>query len=210
MRTVSLVIALMASWATTALAQASLHTLLAPTVEPNVTQNDHWVCATYDLANNFMVANPRPTGALLTAHASYASQLARTCTVTAANGSVGLIWPCPNPHKSLWCSWSKAMPTSLLPEYTSYAKKAGSWWTTKSAAAVSMAAECPQYWYEAAVFGPGIVLGGFWLNQTLIYNDCLNEAVGTTTSRSTSMATPGATVSSTTPRLTTTSTSTRV
>ncbi|KAK4156322.1 hypothetical protein C8A00DRAFT_30817 [Chaetomidium leptoderma] len=127
---------------------------------------------------------PKPSGSLDKALISYGSQLIETCRTS---GTFSL--PCPFPDKTRWCGATTALPASLLPDYSSYASSASSWWSVHSSSAVRIAQECPILWYEASNFG---VLGGnINLNLTLIDGECYAEANPTSGSAAGPTATQG-------------------
>ncbi|KAL2194639.1 hypothetical protein P885DRAFT_62745 [Corynascus similis CBS 632.67] len=128
---------------------------------------------------------PMPSGELQEAYESFGDRLIETCLTSGTYAS-----PCAFPDKSRWCGFTTAVPASLLPDYTAYARNASSWWVANSASVVRIASECPIMWYQASNFG---VLGGaVFLNHTLINAECYAEANPTVTEYTTGpTATPG-------------------
>ncbi|EAQ89739.1 hypothetical protein CHGG_06358 [Chaetomium globosum CBS 148.51] len=190
-RTAALILAL-ASFAATvsgltdtaSIDYTDLHPIVAPTAAPDASETDPWRCATEDPMTYLSV--PMPTGELREAHDSFGSSLIQTCLTSGTYD-----YPCAFPDKSRWCGFTTAMPASLLPAYTQYARSASSWWAANSASVIRIAEECPIMWYEASNFG---VLGGaVFLNHTLINAECYAEANPTLTLSATEQptATPG-------------------
>ncbi|KAL7629537.1 hypothetical protein AAE478_001058 [Parahypoxylon ruwenzoriense] len=143
---------------------AMLMTLL-PMAAPTVTR-DPWQCATENLTQYFDV--PKPTGSLLTALDSYASELFKTCTAAGAAAQ-----SCPFPEQSLWCSFGTAAPSTVLADYSSYGSVASSWWSARSSAAVFLAQDCASSWWKVMTNTPN---GQVWLNETIIFAGCYSEA----------------------------------
>ncbi|RYP56582.1 hypothetical protein DL771_011761 [Monosporascus sp. 5C6A] len=190
MRTTTLFGALSALTATNNVS-AMLQTLL-PTEAPTVTMSDAWECVMENLTQYFDV--PTPTGSLFDAMDSYAFELFKVYMYV--NRTRPAVVPVPQP--SLWCGFSSAAPSSVLPDYSSYASEASSWWSAHSSAAVSLAEQCPEGWYDAMTNTPN---GQLLLNDTIIFAGCYAEAHPTsgasssgltvTSSRPGSIATPG-------------------
>ncbi|KAH6628444.1 hypothetical protein F5144DRAFT_549745 [Chaetomium tenue] len=203
-RTAALILAL-ASFAATvsgltdtaSIDYTDLHPIVAPTAAPDASETDPWRCATEDPMTYLSV--PMPTGELREAHDSFGSSLIQTCLTSGTYD-----YPCAFPDKSRWCGFTTAVPASLLPAYTQYARSASSWWAANSASVIRIAEECPIMWYQASNFG---VLGGaVFLNHTLINAECYAEANPTLTSSATeqSTATPGQGATESDPTSTTT------
>lgn len=77
--------------------------------------------------------------------------------------------------------------------------EASSWWAVHSSKALSLAQECPLGWFDALITRPG---GEAWLNQTLIFADCLAKADAgdiTTDAASGQTSSQGGAVSKSTP-----------
>jgi hypothetical protein len=148
---------------------------------------------------------PKPTGALLTAIQSYGDVLQKDCNPTETD--VFGLPQCPFPASSLWCGFSTVAPSSLLSSYSSYGSVASWWWSAHSSAAVSLALGCPIGWYKAMVDTLG---GAEWLNGTLVFAGCYEEAHATTASstKATPTATAGSKATSSGPKPTTTTTTT--
>jgi hypothetical protein len=151
--------------------QAQLHPIVAPTARPNVTETDPWTCVTESVREIYFDP-PKPTGALDSALISYGDKLIETCLTSGTYR-----YPCDFPDKTRWCGVTTALPSSLLPAYSSYASNASSWWSVHSSAAVRVAQECPIMWWE---MGNMVVLGGaVQMNLTLINAECYAEAHAT-------------------------------
>jgi len=91
-----------------------------PRAEPTSTIGpDPWQCVTENITQYVNV--PKPTGGLLTALDSFGDKLIETCTPTET--AFTALPSCPFPEKSLWCGFTTAVPTSLLPAYV----RANSW-----------------------------------------------------------------------------------
>ncbi|GAB1317776.1 hypothetical protein MFIFM68171_07986 [Madurella fahalii] len=127
---------------------------------------------------------PKPSGSLDRAMISYGSKLIETCMTSGTYS-----YPCAFPDKTRWCGVTTELPASLLPEYSSYASNASSWWSVHSSRAVAVAQECPILWYEAS--NSGVLGGAVWLNHTLINAECYAEANPTSASLTGPTATPG-------------------
>ncbi|KAG7284252.1 hypothetical protein NEMBOFW57_010616 [Staphylotrichum longicolle] len=170
---------------TTSADYTELHPVVAPTAFPDVSETtDPWQCATED-PMKYLSEVPMPTGGLHEAQISFGSSLIQTCLTSGT-----FKYPCAYPDQSLWCGFTTAMPASLLPDYSSYASSAASWWAANSASVIHIATMCPIMWYQASNFG---VLGGaIYLNQTLINSICYAEANPTVTGSATGPTpTPG-------------------
>ncbi|KAK0758545.1 hypothetical protein N5P37_008944 [Trichoderma harzianum] len=181
---------------------AALQDTILPSKPPTIT-SEPWQCTTEILPQYF--DPPKPTGALLTAIQSYGDVLQKDCKPTQTD--IYGLPECTFPASSLWCRFSTAAPSSLLSSYSSYGSAASSWWSAKSSAAVSLARSCPIGWYRAMYDTPG---GPGWLNSTLVFAGCYEEAHPTTGSstKATATATTGSKAISSGPQQTATSTST--
>ncbi|KJZ77659.1 hypothetical protein HIM_02836 [Hirsutella minnesotensis 3608] len=149
-------------------AQAALYDTIFPSERPTATK-DPWQCTTEKLPQYFDV--PKPTGTLASAVQSYNFELIKDCQPTRLN--VYGVPACAFPEPSKWCAFTTAAPSTLLPEYSSYASSASSWWAARSSTAVELAEECPREWYKAMVDMPA---GAAWLNLTLIFGECYARA----------------------------------
>ncbi|KAL2192286.1 hypothetical protein P885DRAFT_73124 [Corynascus similis CBS 632.67] len=151
--------------------QSELHSLIAPTTRPNVTETDLWTCVTESVPQYF--DGPKPSGSLDDAIYSYGSMLIETCKTSRTYR-----YPCDYPDKTLWCGITTTLPTSLLLAYSLYASNASSWWSVHSSSIVRVADDCPILWYK-------------WMNQTVINAECYAEANPTSTSTTSGLsATP--------------------
>lgn len=104
----------------------------------------------------------------MTAFFSYNDELIKGCTPTGTN--IYGVPACAYPDASLWCDFTTAVPTTLLPQFSTYASSVSAWWAAHSSKALSLAHECPLGWFDALITTPG---GEAWLNQILIFADCL-------------------------------------
>ncbi|KAK4117920.1 hypothetical protein N656DRAFT_794327 [Canariomyces notabilis] len=151
----------------TALA-AETHITAAEWAVPTQT-NDPYQCATRDIPH-YLTAGPSPSGALSSALLSYEENLYETCT----RATSGPFQPCPVPPRSQLCAFSTAVPTSLLPAYSSYASSAASWWSAGNGdVVVSLVQECPYLWYDSLLMNPA---SGSNLNRTVAHAQCWAEA----------------------------------
>ncbi|KAK3348643.1 hypothetical protein B0T25DRAFT_227046 [Lasiosphaeria hispida] len=147
---------------------AETHITAAEWAVPTQT-SDPFQCITRDIPH-YLTAGPSPSGALSTALLSYEIKLYETCTPATA----GPFQPCPVPPRSKLCAFSTAVPTSLLPAYSSYASSAASWWSAGNGdMVVSLVKECPYLWYDSLLMNPG---SGSNLNRTVAYAQCWAEA----------------------------------
>ncbi|KAL7936767.1 hypothetical protein V8C35DRAFT_296410 [Trichoderma chlorosporum] len=181
---------------------AAVQDTILPSKPPTIT-SEPWQCSTEMLPQYFDV--PKPTGALLTAIMSYGDELQKGCKPTETD--IYGLPQCPFPASSLWCRFSSAAPSSLLSSYSSYGSVASSWWSAHSSAAVSLAQSCPIGWYKAMGDMPG---GPGWLNSTLVFAGCYEEAHHTTdvSSQTSATATAGSKATTSGPESTATSKST--
>lgn len=171
----------------TTIAWAALYETILPSERPTATK-DPWQCTTETLPQYFDV--PKPTGRLASAVQSYNLELVKGCEPTGLNAHG--IPVCAFPEPSKWCAFTTAAPSTLLPEFSSYASSASSWWSARSSTAIELAEECPSGWFKAMVDTPG---GSAWLNLTLIFSECYAEA-HTTSSISWITSAPSATTTS--------------
>lgn len=183
-------------------ASASLLDTILPNKPPTIT-SEAWQCTTEMLPQYF--DPPKPTGALLTAIYSYGDEIQKGCKPTETD--IYGIPECTFPPSSVWCRFSTAVPSSLVSSYSAYGSVASSWWSARSSTAVELARNCPIGWYQAMHDMPG---GPGWLNTTLVFAGCYEEAHPTTGSstKATATATTGSKATSSGPKPTTTSTST--
>lgn len=131
-------------------------------------KSDHRECATHDY--EVLVEPPKPTGSLRNALESYNEEAFReTCTATGIEKL-----DCPPVGYPELCGFATAAPDSLLPAYTSHGSSASSWWAAHSSSALSVASECPHYWYEAM---SGTFLAASWLNQTIAHAQCYEAGI---------------------------------
>lgn len=140
--------------------------VLFPTAFPTG-QPDHRECATHDYDE--LLDPPKPTGSLEDALQSYNEEIfVKQCTAT----GIDKLGCAPAGYPEI-CGFSTAAPDGLLPAYSSHASSASSWWAERSSSALSIARECPHYWYEAL---GGTFLAAAWLNQTIAYAQCYDDA----------------------------------
>lgn len=172
----------LAAFMTTANASSAMHITLMPRAEPTATK-DPWQCATENITQYFDV--PKPTGSLLTALQSYGDKLIETCTPTFSGTALP---SCPFPPKSLWCGFTTAAPSAVLPAYSSYGSVASSWWSAHSSAASSVAQACPVSWSKVMTETPG---GEAWLYDNIVFAECYAEAHPTTGSSTTGSSATG-------------------
>ncbi|POR33441.1 Uncharacterized protein TPAR_06378 [Tolypocladium paradoxum] len=137
---------------------------LFPTASP--TKNDPWYCATENITSYFDV--PKPTAALKTALDSYGAELYKACTLPLEERL-----DCPYPAYSSWCGFATAAAPEVTAYYSSYASEASSWWFRRSSTAQEIASVCPNRWRSAM---EGLPFGGVWLNQTIAFARCYDEA----------------------------------
>jgi len=157
--------------------------VILPSETPTGT-SDSWQCATKNVYQYFDF--PMPTGALEDEILRYGGQLyEESCTVT-GEATLDCL---PATEYDRQCGISTAAPPSLLPEYSSWASAASSWWTERSSTAHEIASECPHYWYKAMT---DKFLAGPWLNTTLAHAQCIAKAAAQITGDSTA-ASPTAT-----------------
>ncbi|PFH58050.1 hypothetical protein XA68_14220 [Ophiocordyceps unilateralis] len=142
---------------------ASLFDLILPTETPKVTSDDD-SCTSATLERFF--DPPRPTPSLQRALWLYEADLYEGCTAEGTN-VVGMT-TCAFPTQSQLCAFTTAAPAALLPEFTSYASSASSWWSAHQSEAVELARRCPASWFNAmmamASWGP--------LNFTIGFAGC--------------------------------------
>ncbi|KAK4455202.1 hypothetical protein QBC34DRAFT_490283 [Podospora aff. communis PSN243] len=146
--------------------------------------NDPYTCPLRSIPH-YLTAAPSPTGALQSALHSYEASLYAACSSTRTISSAGRYQPCPVPPRSTLCAFSSAIPTPLLPEYSSYASSAASWWSEGNGdQVVSLVKDCPWLWYQHLIRNPG---KGLNLNRTVAHAQCWAEAhptgAGSTTTR---------------------------
>lgn len=130
-------------------------------------ESDSWECATHDYSK--LLDLPRPTGSLEDALQSYNKDVfGELCTATGIDRL-----DCPPAGYPEVCGFDTAAPNDVLSAYSSHASSASSWWAAHSSSALSIASECPHYWYEAA---RETFLAAPWLNQTIAYAQCHDDA----------------------------------
>lgn len=159
---------------------STIHSTVAPTAPPSVTE-EPWRCVTENATSFFKV--PLPTGALSSAIDSYVDAQMEAClkTIEPEHALYGCF-----PSKEAWCSFTKVAPTAVLPAWTSLGSSASSFWAKQSSAAVSLARQCPLRWYDTSL---GVIGGATFLNQTIIMSACYEEAVSPSVTRTTSKST---------------------
>jgi hypothetical protein len=121
-------------------------------------QPDPWTCATKNLTQYLAV--PTPSGALLTALLSYGSVLKASCTSSQK-------YFCPQPSPSEWCSFSGAVSSDVLREYTAYSNAAKEGWSSTKGAVQSVSKECQETWRKARGWPRGE-----WLDLAVIFAEC--------------------------------------
>ncbi|TPX15625.1 uncharacterized protein E0L32_004323 [Thyridium curvatum] len=167
---------------------SAAYSKLLPTAAPTVTTTASQ-CEHLNLTSMFDV--PRPTGVLGTAFKSYAKSLTEDCSTLSLDFEAK--FKCSFPEAPAWCGFSRAIPATLLPEYTSFASQGSSWWSNHSTRVYSVASECPGQWYNGG-FAP---FGALFLNWTVAFGGACGPAdVGPLTTvsgaRPTATSTPGA------------------
>jgi hypothetical protein len=144
----------------------SLYQSLFPTLYP--TGKDGWECVLKNYTQYLDV--PMPTGDLQGTIISKGQELLKTCTLIDK-------LRCQQPDRTAWCDLPTLMPSSLLPEYSSFASSASSWWYRNKPAMLSLAAECPEGWHWYAT-----IPKQSWLNNTINFAECndrMRRAQGT-------------------------------
>ncbi|PFH63365.1 hypothetical protein XA68_12329 [Ophiocordyceps unilateralis] len=150
---------------------ASIFETLLPNETPSITK-DPWTCTTEILRRFF--DPPLPTGSLRSAFRSCRHSYLDECTSRGLDRPDGLGMPmCPFPGQSTLCAISTAMPSSLLPEYSSYISVASTWWAANKDEAVRLAEYCPSRWYSAMMAMPA---GRERLNSTIALAGCYEAA----------------------------------
>lgn len=131
--------------------------------------NDPYQCV-LDNIPHYLTAAPTPTAALSSALFSYESSLYAACTPP----TVLPFQPCPVPPRATLCAFSAAVPTSLLPVYSSYASSAAAWWSGGNGDTVmSLVENCPYLWDDNLLRFPG---SGANMNRTVAHAQCWAEA----------------------------------
>jgi hypothetical protein len=144
---------------------APAHKTLLPRDVPTIT-SDPWQCATVNASQYF--DPPKPTGTLLTALLDHSDKLYEGCTPV-SDPSGNRPPSCPFPEASRWCAFTSIAAPTMTSAYWSYASSASSWWKAKSSGASSVAARCPNTWYQIMRETPN---GETWLNDTIIFAEC--------------------------------------
>ncbi|KAF5593979.1 hypothetical protein FPANT_5014 [Fusarium pseudoanthophilum] len=147
---------------------ASIFDTLFPSEKPSVTR-DPRECLFSDFEPYWSAVTP--TGKLSTALVSYGDALQKDCKWTSFD-VVG-VPTCPYPALSDWCSFSDAVPATLLPEWSSYGSSASSWWEQHKKDIVSDAHMCPKRWFNQMV---GIPYAYLRLNNTITFGACYARA----------------------------------
>lgn len=131
--------------------------------------NDPYQCVMSDIPR-YLTAAPSPSGALSSALLSYEKGLYASC-----NPPTTLPYqPCPVPSRTALCAFSTAVPTSLLPVYSSYASSAAAWWSAGNGDVVAaFVKDCPYLWYDSLLMLPG---SGANMNRTVVHAQCWAEA----------------------------------
>lgn len=140
--------------------------ILIPTTPPTTSTRDSYECAIENITNYFDVLTT--TGSLNDVLVSYGWSLFDTCTLTGIDRTA-----CPNPDSSAWCAFSTIVLSTLISGYSSYALLASSWWSNHSSGALSLASNCPQYWYRT---GSQKLVGFRGLNKTINFTGCYASA----------------------------------
>jgi hypothetical protein len=145
-------------------------TTTTPDMQPTTTTTpDPWQCATETLSKYFDA--PIPTGSLLAALQSYGDELLAPCLSTAI-GTASL--SCSVSDTSQWCGFTTFAPSPVLPDYSSYASAASSWWESESSTAVVLASYCPQGWARASFFNH------VWVSLAVANGGCCVTALPST------------------------------
>lgn len=105
---------------------------------------------------------PIPSGTFLDSVQSYMLYLAADC-VAAGN----LAEYCPFPPNSAVCGYSTFVPSTVLPDWSSYAVAASEWWYPHASGLASVVQHCPITW-QKATFQPDLD----WLNMTAAMAEC--------------------------------------
>ncbi|KAK1835025.1 hypothetical protein QBC39DRAFT_342443 [Podospora conica] len=145
--------------------------------------HDPYECA---LANipHYLTAGPTPTGALASALDSYQKKLYEPCMSARATETTFRV--CPVPPRSQLCGFPTAIPTTLLPVYSSYASSAASWWNDGNGEkVVGLVKDCPYLWYDSLLMN---IKGGTNLNMTVALAQCWAEAHPTSSAEATTLA----------------------
>lgn len=131
--------------------------------------NDPYQCVMSDIPR-YLTAAPPPSGALSSALLSYEKGLYASCTPPTTLP----YQPCPVPSRTALCAFSTAVPTSLLPVYSSYASSAAAWWSAGNGDVVAaFVKDCPYLWYDSLLMLPG---SGANMNRTVAHAQCWAEA----------------------------------
>lgn len=150
------------------IASASIFDTIFPTEKPTVT-SDPRECILSDFYPYW--SGLEPTGKLSTALLSYGDVLQKDCKWDSVD-VVG-IPTCTYPALADWCAFSDAVPTSLLPAWSSLGSSASSWWAENKDDIISGAQQCPKRWFNQMV---DVVYAQVRLNNTITYGACYDLA----------------------------------
>lgn len=149
---------------------STAHEILIPTTFPELEEPDPWFCAASNLTHFWDV--PRPPDDIYEAFQARGAAYFNECKSAFTNMREARA-VC-NPDKDHWCQITTTAPPSALADYLSYGSSASSWWKAHSSDALELAPECPDNWYNAMFEFPA---AESWLNRTIIYGACYEEAM---------------------------------
>lgn len=155
---------------------STIHSILLPTDPPPEEPEDSYDCVFENVTQYYDV--PKPPGRLLDCLFDYGDKLFEECM----DGSGAEEGDC-YLEKEQWCAFTTERPASVASDLSDWHTTVSSWWSANSSKAVSVAEECPQYWFEAGV---EVLDGRTWLNKTIIFAGCDadSEPSGDATTRS--------------------------
>ncbi|KAM0559702.1 hypothetical protein ACHAPJ_004226 [Fusarium lateritium] len=149
-------------------AAATIFDTLFPSAEPTVTE-DPRECLFSDFYPYWSAVTP--TGALSTALVSYGDVLQKDCEWVETD--ILGIPTCTYPALADWCSFSDAVPKTLLPAWSSYASSASAWWQENKQDIVEGARDCPNRWFNQMLIVPYAYVR---LNNTISWGACYARA----------------------------------
>ncbi|KAH8170334.1 hypothetical protein LIA77_09115 [Sarocladium implicatum] len=121
---------------------STIHSILLPSDPPPEEPEDSYDCVFENVTQYYDV--PKPTGVLLDALFDYGDELFEECV-------------------------DRSGADYIASDLSDWQSTVSSWWSAHSSKAVSVAEECPQYWFEAGV---EVLDGRSWLNKTIIFAGC--------------------------------------
>ncbi|KAL2210411.1 hypothetical protein CC79DRAFT_1365804 [Sarocladium strictum] len=143
---------------------SGLDLALLPNSSPQDDPEDSYQCV-FSSASQYLDP-PQPTGVLKTAFWDYGDEIIASCVD--GGEKVQNCWPA----KVQWCDFTTKASVTLTSALSAWGSSATSCWSEHNSAAVYVATECPQNWFDAIM---DLAVNRQWADLTIAWSACDEE-----------------------------------